>query len=190
MPLWGDWQIQRGAKSWNSGTSTSRRTGTGTALTPGCPGYGPGTTTHVRSALIDGTRPNSQLSYCSGLLCSSSKQYFEQSDKDATTIICGDFNDDTRELLHSALPGFSDAWDSLPPDGGQHWTFDPTTNPLAALVADPPSVTRRFDRVMVGGRNAYTVGDVQLIASSPVDGVWLSDHCRVWCQITRRKDSS
>ncbi|MEV0678621.1 RNA repair domain-containing protein [Actinosynnema sp. NPDC050436] len=88
---------------------------------------------------------------------------------DGDVVLVGDFNDGTRRPA-TAL-GMRDAWlearEDEPP------TFDPVTNPLAA-VSSLTGRAARLDRVLVRGRVRCT--GAELVGDRPVDGLFPSDH--------------
>ncbi|MFT5459527.1 MAG: poly(A) polymerase [Myxococcota bacterium] len=87
--------------------------------------------------------------------------------------IVGDLNCETVQL-----PGSVDAWTSVhatPPEP----TFDPTLNPLATH-ASRTGRPRHIDRMLLHGPRAVSA---HRIGTTPIDGVWPSDHAGVVFQL-------
>jgi endonuclease/exonuclease/phosphatase family metal-dependent hydrolase/2'-5' RNA ligase/uncharacterized protein (UPF0248 family) len=86
-------------------------------------------------------------------------------------VLVGDFNDDTDvPATHLAM---ADAWTQIHGPADQTPTFDPVTNPLAA-VSSLSGEAKRLDRVLLrggGALGARLVGDV-----ADAGGLFVSDH--------------
>src|SRR5262249_39823010 len=92
---------------------------------------------------------------------------------DADLVLMGDFNDggDTPQLTL----GMRDAWNEAHGAGDTTPTFDPGTNPLAA-ISSLSGRASRLDRVLLR-REGLRVRRAELYGDKPAaEGLYLSDH--------------
>ncbi|WP_371577711.1 poly(A) polymerase [Streptomyces sp. NBC_01314] len=99
---------------------------------------------------------------------------------DADLVLLGDFNDggDTPQVTL----GMRDAWSETHGPDDRTPTFDPGTNPLAAVSSLTGRVSR-LDRVLVRGRS-LGVRSAELYGDAPSpDGLYISDHYGVRAEV-------
>ncbi|MFF3329438.1 poly(A) polymerase [Streptomyces sp. NPDC002888] len=100
---------------------------------------------------------------------------------EAGLILMGDFNDggDTPQLTL----GMRDAWSEVHGAGDPTPTFDPGTNPLAA-ISSLSGRASRLDRVLLRGEG-LRVGRAELYGDAPTaEGLYISDHYGVRAEVT------
>ncbi|MEU6316971.1 poly(A) polymerase [Streptomyces sp. NPDC047009] len=100
---------------------------------------------------------------------------------DADLVLMGDFNDggDAPQLTL----GMRDAWSEAHGAGDTTPTFDPGTNPLAA-ISSLSGRTSRLDRVLLRG-DGLRVRRAELCGDKPAaEGLYLSDHYGVLAEVT------
>ncbi|GAA2373203.1 hypothetical protein Cme02nite_01840 [Catellatospora methionotrophica] len=93
------------------------------------------------------------------------------SDLAADVVLMGDFNDESS--APTAMLGMDDAWTQVHGPGDTTPTFDPVTNPLAA-VSSLSGVARRLDRVLL--RGSASAATATLVGDQPTAGLYPSDH--------------
>ena len=94
--------------------------------------------------------------------------------KHADCLVAGDLNSD--DVL---FPHLLDCWEAV--GEGDGFTYDPTTNELAAVVGCHREA-RRLDRILVGGKNWHP-SLVRLCGRRPfATGLYISDHYGVFAE--------
>lgn len=106
---------------------------------------------------------------------------------DSEVIVVGDFNDGTR--VPAEALALRDAWTHAQGERDDSPTFDPTTNPLAA-VSSLTGRAGRLDRVLVRGARLRVV-DARLHGDAPAtdDGLFISDHYGVSADLDASRNS-
>jgi endonuclease/exonuclease/phosphatase family metal-dependent hydrolase/uncharacterized protein (UPF0248 family) len=100
---------------------------------------------------------------------------------DAELILLGDFNDGG-DTPRTAL-GMRDAWSEAHGADDTTPTFDPGTNPLAA-ISSLTGRASRLDRVLLRGES-LRVGRTELYGDAPTaEGTYISDHYGVRAEVT------
>ncbi|KXS09600.1 hypothetical protein M427DRAFT_160416 [Gonapodya prolifera JEL478] len=104
-------------------------------------------------------------------------------------VVLGDLNADPAEV--DGLDGYGDAWVKLKGTAAGGGTYN-----AQGLLAGPQSkevlaayrnlVRPRLDAVMVGDGGVWEIETVNLVATEPVGGMWMSDHFGILGTMKRR----